>query len=417
MRDFPDCRRRAITSVLTTLIVLTLTACSPVEDDGTGRWHAWLDSPGGELPFGLVITPSADGIEAVVINGEERIRVDNARIDGENLVIAFPHYDSTIRAVIDRGAGRLDGEWTKRSRDGWSRLPFHATRGERDRFEIETPRQAEAPAVEGRFAVDFSSDEHGAVGLFETDPEGKVAGTFLTATGDYRYLAGVVDGRRLRLSCFDGAHAFLFDAELQTDGSLAGDFWSRDTWHETWTARPDPEADLPDGFELTTWTDVVSLGDLSFPDLDGVARSLADPELAGRVRIIEILGSWCPNCNDASELTVELYRRYREQGLSVVALAFEITGEFDRDVEQVRRYVERHDIDYPVLLAGTADKTEASATLPVLDRLRAYPTFVFLDATGQVRAVYTGFSGPATGEAHLRLRESFTKLIERLLAE
>jgi hypothetical protein len=125
MRDFPDCRRRAIASVLTraiVLIVLTLAACSPVDDVATGWWHAWLDSPGGELPFGLVITPSTNGFEAMVINGEERLRVDDVRIDGENVVIAFPHYDSTIRAVIDRGAGRLDGEWSKRSRNGWSRL-------------------------------------------------------------------------------------------------------------------------------------------------------------------------------------------------------------------------------------------------------------------------------------------------------
>ena len=40
---------------------------------------------------------------------------------------------------------------------------------------------------------------------------------------DAHVTAGSFEGDRLRLSCFDGAHAFLFDARLGEDGSLAGD--------------------------------------------------------------------------------------------------------------------------------------------------------------------------------------------------
>ena len=106
------------------------------------------------------------------------------------------------------------------------------------------------PDVAGRWAVDFEQDEEPAVAVFRQDGR-NLAGTFLTATGDYRYLAGTLSGDRLRLSCFDGAHAFLFDARLRDDGSLRGDFWSRDSWHDTWTARRDPQATLADGFAQT----------------------------------------------------------------------------------------------------------------------------------------------------------------------
>jgi thiol-disulfide isomerase/thioredoxin len=274
--------------------------------------------------------------------------------------------------------------------------------------------------LDGRWEVRFSSDEEtAAVGLFETLPGGAIAGTFLTITGDYRYLEGNLEKSRLRLSTFDGAHAFLFDARLQPDGSLKGDFWSGKTWHESWIAHRSETVSLPDAFGLSHWHARVPLEDLVFPDLDGNPRSLADPAFAGKARILEIFGSWCPNCNDAAELLADLDERYRGRGLSIVGLAFELTGEPARDARQVRAYAERHGITFPLLVAGLKDQGNESAekALPFLDGIRAYPTTIFLDADGKVRAVHTGFAGPATGEAHDRLRAEFEETVERLLAE
>ena len=103
--------------------------------------------------------------------------------------------------------------------------------------------------------------------------------------------------------------------------------------------------------------------------------------------------------------------------LSIVGLAFEVTGDPVRDAEQVRIYQQRHKIDYPCLLAGTSNKEEASKQIPLLDRVRSYPTTIFIDKHGQVRAVYTGFSGPATGEAHTQLKQDFEAAIAQLLEE
>ena len=133
--------------------------------------------------------------------------------------------------------------------------------------------------------------------------------------------------------------------------------------------------------------------------------------------MLVIFGSWCPNCNDATRLLVELDRKYRDRGLSIVGLAFEMTCELERDARQVRRYAEHHGIDYPLLAAGVSDKAEASKTLPLLDRIRSYPTTIFLHGDGRVRAVHQGYTGPATGAANDRLRADFRELIEELLAE
>ena len=100
-----------------------------------------------------------------------------------------------------------------------------------------------------------------------------------------------------------------------------------------------------------------------------------------------------------------------------MGLAFEHTGEFDRDVEMVKRYIKRHNTQYPVLLAGLSDKSTATKQFPLIDKVRSYPTTIFVRADGTVRAVYTGFSGPATGEAYKKLRARYEELVEELLKQ
>ncbi|MHC5210642.1 MAG: TlpA disulfide reductase family protein [Planctomycetota bacterium] len=390
-----------------------------------GPWRASLSSPGGELPFLLEFEALSDtsadarAQQAVIVNGEERIPVKVLRWEDGKLVFDLRHYNSQILAHAERDGSRLVGEWMKRrGEDAWERLPFTAEAGDAPRFE---PRPGTSGASDarltGRWSVRFSSDDDPAVGDFTVAPDGSATGTFLTTTGDYRYLSGRQDGSGLRLSCFDGAHAFLFTAEAQPDGTLQGDFWSGASWHDTWSARRDDTAALPDAFQQTQWTGSQDLSALAFPDLEGTLRTLDDPLFAGRARIVQLFGSWCPNCHDASDELVRLAERYGPGGLSILGLAFEVTGDRELDATQVRAYARRHRVTWPLLIAGLADKTEATRALGVLDRVRSFPTTIFLHGDGRVRAVHSGFSGPATGQAFLDQRAEFESLIEELLAE
>ncbi|MBL8901014.1 MAG: TlpA family protein disulfide reductase, partial [Planctomycetes bacterium] len=230
----------------------------------------------------------------------------------------------------------------------------------------------------------------------------------------------------LRLSCFDGAHAFLFSAEVNADGTLAGGFWSGAQHSEAWSARRDPAAALPDELALTRVVEGLSLAELAFPQVFPLPtseksasyplRSLGDPAFAGRARLVQIFGSWCPNCHDACALLAELHQRYGPRGLAIQGLAFELGNDLARDAVQVQRYAARHGISWPLFLAGPADKQRATESLRLLDRVRAYPTTLFLDREGRVRYVLTGFSGPATGAEHARQRARIERLIEELLA-
>jgi thiol-disulfide isomerase/thioredoxin len=417
-------RRDSIDRAVRLLAVLACvtTGIARAEDDAVpaeGPWRAWLDSPGGALPFELQFERQGTGWHVLIINGRERIPVPVVKVGENEVILGIDYYDSQITARLAPDGRRLDGTWRKKARGAeWTQMEFHATAGRQPRFivdhETATYRRG---LLDGQWRVDFSSSDQPAVGLFEARPDHTATGTFMTPTGDYRYLAGTFDGRDLKLSTFDGAHAFLFKAEMKPGGTLAGDFWSRDKWHETWTARRANGSTLPDPFAMTEAVGPVRLADLKLPDVDGTLRSLAEPEFAGDAMIIEIFGTWCPNCHDATEYLVELERRYGDRGLAIVALAFELTGDFKRDARLVQTYAKRHEVTYPILIAGLADKDRVASVVPFIDRLRSYPTTIFLTADGEIRAIHTGFAGPATGVNHLSQKAKFEAIIESMLTE
>jgi thiol-disulfide isomerase/thioredoxin len=379
-----------------------------------GTSAAWLETPGGPLRFGLALERTTEGWRGFLVNGEERLEVPLVSYDAPTLRLELPHYDSRIVAELE--GGHLNGWWEKRrGKESLARLPFHAG-ADRDCLVRDIAVDGGGGGVTGRWAVDFESDDQPAVGQFFELPEGRLLGTFLTATGDYRYLDGERRGDELTLSCFDGAHAFLFKAKLQPDGTLKGDFWSGDWHHETWSAKRDEHAELADPFAQTTWNGRTRLADLAFPDLAGTKRSLADQ--AGKATLLVVFGSWCPNCNDEAALLKELDARYRARGLAILLLAFELTGEPARDAEQVRIFQRRHGLEaLPAFLCGSADKAEATKALGLVDRVRAFPTTVFVGADGLPKAIHSGFAGPATGEEHGKLRRDFEARIEALLPE
>lgn len=448
----PIMEHKATFSSVTLVQVFLLLACGllacgapstpPAETAGAatlnleGTWRAVLSSPGGELPFGLRFQ-SADGSDpgeggasawnAWVINGEEELVTSSVRVDGQEVVIGFDWYDSEITARMDDD-GALRGAWRRTAAEGeTSRLPFTAQRPATPRFgalaEAPAPGADQVSDVSGVWRVVFTEDgddpsEEVARGEFEQEGE-TVRGTFLTPTGDYRFLDGTYGDGWLRLSTFDGAHAFLFHARVQEDGSLEGDFWSRDVYHATWTAAlsEDDASWLPDAWQEVGLTNDEGRLQFTFDDLEGKPLSLADPRFEGKVVVVNIFGSWCPNCNDEAPLLADWHRRYQDQGLEIVGLAYEFSGDPERDRSMVQRFGERHGIDYPLLLAGTSDKAAAAATLPDLTAVLAYPTTVFIARDGRVRRIHSGFSGPGTGVHHERLVDELEQTVESLLAE
>lgn len=391
----------------------------------SGVWRAWLDSPGGELPFGLELQHDQDGLRAWLVNGSDRTPASVARVSDATVTFEWGDFDSVLRARVTTGGTALDGTWDKQTAGNKRvELGFHARFNDSGSIpampmlppalpNANTDANADEPST-GRYKVLFDGDEHPAVGLLHQAADGTLEGTFLTALGDYRFLSGRRERNGLMLACFDGGHAFLFRAEADGDGTLRGRFWSGASPAQTWTAVRDNRAALPDAYKLTQ-SKQRKVGNLAFPDLDGEKRSLTDPELLGRASLILLFGSWCPNCHDAAETLVQLHRRYRDRGLRVVGLAFELTDDAARNERVLRAYAARHQVQWPILLAGPADKKLAARALPFLDRVVAYPTVLFVGNDGTIAAIHTGFTGPAAPAEHQELVLEWRARIEDLL--
>ena len=386
----------------------------------SGEWRATLGSPGGELPFRLVLAEEPGGkLTAAVWNAYEEIPVTTARRDGEKIFLRFDHYDSEIEATLGSDGRRLAGLWTRQAGRDRPAMTFTAVKGEAGRFGPFVGMTGTASVLDpgGVWEAVFTDPKESFVARaeFKQGAAGQVTGTFLTPTGDYRVLEGDYQDGLLRLSCFDGAHAFLFVARAAEDGTLVGDFWSRTSYHAAWVARRKEVPALPDAFALTTLTSPTGRLRFSFPDLDGRTVTSDDPTFAGKVLLVDIFGSWCPNCNDQAPVLADLYRRYHDRGLEVVGVAYEMTGEPGRDGEYVRKFAARHGVRWPLLLAGTSDKTEASRTLPDLSGVLAFPTLVLIGRDGRVAAIHTGFAGPGTGQHFEDLKARYVEILERLL--
>jgi thiol-disulfide isomerase/thioredoxin len=406
------------TTGLAALLTLGLVACGHSRGDiEPGIYRAVLQLPGGELPFGLDLEHESSGWVGYLLNGPERLKLSEVAVDGSHLQIQMPGYLNRLTA--DAQGNRLQGEVVISKPEGKDQhLPLSAEFKQSYRF---FPRaSASAVDVSGRWSVTFTEDngkEEAAVGEFSQSDD-VVTGTFLTDTGDHRYLAGQVQGNQLFLSTFDGAHAFLYEAKLTgVDGALDGDFWSGSALHRHWIAKRDAHAALADSYSVTAMRSGDSKFEFAFPDLDGKTVTSKDPKFRDKVLVIALGGSWCPNCHDEAAFLAPMYEQYRGKGLEVVALMFEHFGDFERAAQATRRFREQFGIHYTTLIAGISDTDEAAKKLPMLQTFYGFPTTVIVDRKGQVRKIHTGFSGPATGEHYEQFVKEFKSNLDQLLAE
>ena len=263
-------------------------------------------------------------------------------------------------------------------------VPFQAYFGKRNRFETKAPPTVNISGIWETYFDINTSDEYPAKGIFTQD-ENIVRGTFRTKTGDYRYLEGVVDGDSLKLSTFDGAHVFLFKAQV-TDSTLVGRFFSGNHSIEDFMAARNEVFELPDANSLTFLREGYDKFDFSFPNENGQLVSLSDAQFQNKPVLIQIMGTWCPNCLDETRFYIDFFKDNPDLDMELVALAFEYAKTKEKAFEGIRRLRERVGADYPILLAqyGTSNKQKANEKLPMLNHILSYPTTIYIDRDGEV---------------------------------
>jgi thiol-disulfide isomerase/thioredoxin len=373
-----------------------------------GMWLGQLFLPGQPLPFNFEFKEDKGNIVFVIHNAEERIVCDITDVRGDSIFIHPPYFDSEIKLHIE--GDRLRGKWVNYSKKGNPEVVFVGYKGVTERF----PDKGNTTLnITGKWETWFdvdSPDSSLAIGVFNQN-ENHVTGTFLTETGDHRYLEGVIVGNTLKLSVFDGAHAWLYIAEVKND-SMNGMFYSGNTYKAPFHAKRNEAVKLRDP---NTITRVEGELNFSFPDLDSTIVSIKDKRFQKKATIIQFMGSWCPNCMDEAKYFNEIYNTYHDQGLEIIGLAFERSSEFSKAKVSAGRFVNNLGLKYPVLIAGVAGKDNVMKAIPQIKDFISFPTTLFIDDKGKVVKVHAGFSGPATGKEFEIYKSEFEKTIKKLI--
>ena len=360
---------------------------------------AWLEAcgtPPTQTPtFDRVVFALNDSIEAsfsvsisdsvwVIDNGGETIQIDRI---GHN-AFRIPVFNGSLTLNTEN-----TGKWTDSlrlaSENGAYQVPFTLR---------ETTLPAASKPIAGCWDVWFGEDSAQQEGLARTQldlrfADGRAEGTMRTPTGDYRYLSGQFNGNELNLQTFDGAHLFYFSATRSNDTWVNGHFYSGVHYHTTWSAAP-----------AEPWDSSAKLDQLNPPadslyvrliDEDGnpYERTLLPKE--GRVTVLDVLGTWCPNCMDEVRLLAALPMEHADQ----LSMAFERPDSAAEAYERLNHFRAEMGVDWDVVLGGKASKQVAANAFPFLDRIISFPTTLFIQHDGTVH-VHSGFNGPATGAAY-----------------
>jgi len=386
--------------VLSAILSLLMAAGS---DSVSGPWRATLDLAGGELRFSLVIEAGS----ARLCNGPACEPFSGTRWQGDSLVLDLGDYAASISAA--HHGDSLTGYYRNLGRRGPRTIPFRAARG--------TWRmRSQSPGMLGQWDAWFESEFSATPRVleFRAGADG-VEGAVIANSGDAGLFWGEAAGDSIVIAHFDGSFVYLLTGRLDGD-TLRGEF------HAGLRSRTPFVATRSSGKPHLTPPTAVTRADttpfrFSFPDLEGRTISSTDERFRGKAVLIDIFGTWCPTCHDAAPTLVELYRDFRDRGLEIVGVAFEATGDTAHDAGLVRRYRQKHGIEFPLLLGGISEQEVVSAALPQLDGFTAFPTTIFVGRDGRVRRIHAGFYGPATGAQHTALVAEFRSAVESLLAE
>lgn len=373
----------------------------------------------GELPFHFEVNyTTKDSFQIVIINGEERIVLDDIhygldrRTAKDTLIVHFPLMDSYLEAVCESGV--MQGHWVVNYKENY-RVPFEARFGEAHRF---TPLTKQPKLdLTGDWAVQFdpgTANAYPALAEFK-QIQNHLSGTFRTETGDFRFLEGSIQANKIYLSSFDGGHAYLFEGKIQDDGTIQGIFRSGSHYLGYWEGKKDDAYSLANPDSLTMPANRDKTVVFSFPDINGQLVSSFDSAYVGKPMIIQIMGTWCPNCLDESLFLKRYFESNPSNEVAVVGIAFERYRDREKAQAQIKRYATKLDLPYKLVLGGYFDKKEAGSHLPFLKDIKAYPTMIFLNKDHKIVRIHSGFDGPATSK-YEQFTSEFNNFVHLLAA-
>ena len=369
------------------------------------------------IVFNISETRNAGKITWTIKNADEKMVADRIVERGDSLLVYLPFFDGLL--LLKKSSNGLEGVWVKKTIKGDQFMPISIKKGTK---RLMLNGSVNKFNVTGRWNVEFvnnKQEKSTAMGEFK-QVGNKLTGTFLTPTGDYRFLEGVVAGDSLQMTTFDGSHAFFFSAHIKNSNTLVqGIYASGPSYLEKWSATRDEKMVLDESSAAFQLKGTANKLDFNFPDLDSNMVSINDDRFKNKVVVIQIMGSWCPNCMDETAFLSTYFNENHQRGVEVIGLAYEYTIDFSRSRKSLSYFKNRFNVKYPILITGvsSSDEMRTEKTLPQMTEIIAFPSMIFIGRDGTVRKTHAGYSGPATGIHHQAFKKEFSEIINALLAE
>jgi len=389
-------------------------ACADRSSTVSGLWDAIVVANGADVPFHFEIVQNGRHADGFFFEGDQKVGSTSGTFENGVLTLEYEFLNTTLEARLD--GDELQGTYRNR-RPKARPMAFRARR-----FTPAPPApDGSAPKVDGSWAMYRTAKDNSKLDvswrLYLRQSGSEVSGAILKTSGDTGTLVGRWTDGRLVMSHFAGERPLLFEAQPNADGTLAVTIDRKFTYRAARTSEARAKG-IPEPPDLTRFTgvkDPAAPFHFSGVDLEGRTVSDADPRFQGKVVMITIGGSWCPNCRDEAPFLLDLYKEFHAKGLEVVGLFFENDAAPALYQPRVRAFIDRYGVTFPILVGGTTD--EAAAKLPQLVNFGMFPTTIVLGRDGRVRRVHAGFASAATGEEHTRLTREQRELIARLLEE
>ena len=374
-----------------------------------GIWRAaLLTEHSVEIPFTFDLEVSPTDTLMYIITGADRYKVKDIKMVEDSLFISLPLFSARFALLLEDG--RLHGNFIRSSYT----MPVTMVAGDADRFKV---AKGDISLAVGRWLVSLNTRNgtREIIGEFE-EYKGKITGSFLTPTGDYRFFEGTVSNEnKLMISSFDGSFVRLFTADINGDRLDNIKMYSGNSGLEEGSAVKSPDVELPDAYAVTGLKKGYKSLGFSFPNMQGMPVSLSDERFKNKVVVLQISGSWCPNCLDESRFLMEMYHKYAPK-IDMLCLAFERVADYGEAKTEAMKLVSAAGIEYDVLIPGYTTSGVQTA-LPELDNFKSFPTTIIIDKKGEVRQIHSGFSGPGTGIHYRNFVKEFEEFINKLLAE
>ena len=355
----------------------------------------------GKVPF--VIGVSREHPDGWIRNGDERLPL--VVVQRSPLVLRIPVRGAQLEFGPEGPGGVLTGHWRvkyffKRDFDIVAE-PIVAPR-----IDLVFPGEA-APTSDLSGTWKISVEEFG-VGRarFHQDAHGNIGGTIIPPeVGDLRLLTGRVIGDHARLSAFDGIHGFLVEMTASDNAQKLSGRWlvsGIGSFSFTATREEAPPTHLSVSAHLASGKTTVTL------------PALHQAPFAGNPVIVDYFGSWCPVCLDLTPELVRLHREHAAEGLQIMSIALEPTGDDAEARHRLEDFRATFGITWPFDVRFTDDF--GSSLPPEVLEATGFPVTIFVRRDGTVAAIHSGFVSAAAGAEHDAVVKQFDVLAAQISA-